>query len=97
MVGARGGSDLLMWSWERAGSLMDLRLSYAFFIFLLQRAWPDPTDGSNREASLDLIEGKYSAARNGKLPIPGVRQSFTRKAEIYSGKSIALENKSLSL
>lgn len=38
-------------------------MSHTFFILLLQRVWLNPTDGSYREANLDLIKGKDSAAR----------------------------------
>lgn len=51
---------LLPFSVELGAGKLSLgsEVSYTIFILLLQRARPDPTDGSCQETDLDLIEGK---------------------------------------
>lgn len=68
------------------------------FFLLLQRAWLTPTDGSYREANLDLIEGKDSVARavvNTVALEPG--KHLPGRLALYSEKSMALEMRSLCL
>lgn len=100
MVGSLGcgpsGGRLQPFSVELGADKLSLgfEVSYTFFILLLQRARPDPTDGSCEETNLDVIgEVRIELTEH---PIAGIRPSLAGKDEPHGGKSMVLEMRSVS-